>query len=83
MTRHRTTSIELDDETAQLLAQVARKLGVSEEEAIKRALDKAIVRDVSARKKDRLDILKKLQRRLALTSAKAEDWNSAIREARR
>jgi hypothetical protein len=78
-----TTALELDATTADLLAHLAETWGVSEEEAVRRAVAQANTATVSANKDDRLEAFKELQRSLGLTSAKAADWQDAVREARR
>lgn len=78
-----TTSLELDAMTARLLVRLAETWGVSEEEAIRRAVEQA--NDVTdlPNKESRLEALKALQRNLSLTPAKAAEWQDALREARR
>jgi hypothetical protein len=78
-----TTSLELDAITARLLVQVAETWGVSEEEAIRRALEQANAKADLPNKEARLEAFKDLQRRLDLTPAKAAEWQDAVREARR
>lgn len=76
-----TTSLELDTMTGRLLVHVAETWGVSEEEAIRRALEQANAKTDLPNKEARLEAFKDLQRRLHLTSAKAAAWQDAIREA--
>jgi hypothetical protein len=78
-----TTSIELDAMTTTLLLCVAKRWGITEEEAIRRALEEAGAKADLPHKQARLDAFKELQRRLDLTPAKAALWQEAIREARR
>ena len=78
-----TTSLELDAITARLLVHVAETWGVSQEEAIRRALEQANAKTDLPNKEARLEAFKDLQRRLALTPAKAAEWQDAVREARR
>jgi len=78
-----TTSLELDAMTARLLVHVAEAWGVSQEEAIRRALEQANAKTDVPSKEARLEAFKELQRRLRLTSAKAAEWQNAVREARR
>jgi hypothetical protein len=84
MTRNgNTTSIELDEMTAHLLSSVAKTWGISEEEAVRRALEQANAKADLPNKEARLDAFKELQRRLDLTPAKAAQWQEDIRDARR
>jgi len=76
-------SLELDAMTARLLVRLAETWGVSEEEAVRRAVEQANVANGSPNKAGRLEAFKELQRRLRLTSAKAAEWQDAVREARR
>ena len=76
-------SLELDAMTARLLVRLAETWGVSEEEAIRRAVEQANATTGVSNKEGRLEAFKELQRRLNLTSAKAAAWQDAIREARR
>jgi hypothetical protein len=78
-----TTSLELDAMTSRLLVHVAKTWGVSEEEAIRRALEQANAKADSPGKEARLQAFKELQRRLDLTPAKAAEWQDAVHEARR
>lgn len=78
-----TTSIDLDAMTTSLLLCVAKMWGITEEEAIRRALEEANAKADLPNKEARLGALKELQRRLNLTPAKAAEWQEAIREARR
>lgn len=77
------TSLELDATTASLLAQLAESWGVSEEEAVRRAVEQANVANGSPNKAGRLEAFEELQRRLRLTSAKAAAWQNTVRDARR
>jgi len=77
------TSLELDAVTARLLGHVAETWGVSEEEAIRRALEQANEKSDSPSKEARLGAFRELQRSLDLTPAKAAEWQDAVREARR
>lgn len=78
-----TTSLELDAMTARRLALLAKGWGVSEEEALRRAVEQASGVTQLPNKEGRLEAFKELQRRLDLTPAKAAEWQDAIREARR
>jgi len=77
------TSLDLDAMTASLLVRLADTWGVSEKEAVRRALKQADLATRTSNKEDRLAAFKGLQRSLDLTSAKAAAWQDAIREARR
>jgi hypothetical protein len=84
MNRNRnTTSIELDATTVDLLVRLAEVWAVSEDEAVRCALEQANNATNSGNKEGRFEAFKELQRRLSLTSAKAAGWQDAIRDARR
>jgi hypothetical protein len=79
-------SLRLDGLTFSLLVHLAEVWGLTEEEAAFRAiglaygaLEPSIEREASAR----LDAFKELQRSLDLTAAKAQQWQDAVRDARR
>jgi hypothetical protein len=79
-------SLELDGPTVSLLMHLAEIWGVTEEEAVHRAiglataaLEPSTEREISVR----LEAFKELQRSLDLTSAKAQEWQDAVRDARR
>lgn len=76
-------SLELDAMTAQHLARLAEMWGVSEEEAVRRAVAQANNSAATATSERRLEAFKQLQRSLSLTPAKAAEWQDAIRDARR
>ena len=78
-----TTSFELDAITVHLLVRLAEMWGVSEDEAVRRAVEQANAATNSLNKEDWLAAFKELQRSLSLTPAKAAEWQDAIREARR
>lgn len=80
---NRVTSLELDATTADLLTQLAETWGVSEEEAVRRAIEQANSANGSPKKEQRLQAFKELQQSLDLTPAKAEEWQRTIREGRR
>jgi hypothetical protein len=79
----RPTTLELDATTSSLLANLAAVWGVSEEEAVRRAVEQANAKSASASMEVRLEAFKALQRNLGLTSARAAEWQEAVREARR
>ncbi|MEW6304231.1 MAG: ribbon-helix-helix protein, CopG family [Verrucomicrobiota bacterium] len=76
-------SLELDAATARLVEHLAEVWGVTREEAVRRAVIQADAGSAVPGKGNRLEALKELQRRLALTPAKAAKWQAAIHEARR
>lgn len=78
-----TTSLELDVMTTRLLVRLAEKWGVSEEEAVRRAVEQANGVTALPNKESRLEAFQTLQRNLSLTPAKAAEWQDAVREARR
>jgi predicted transcriptional regulator len=84
MSRKKTViSVELEPTTARHLKWLAETWEVSEEEAIRRAVEQA--NDVTALpdKESWLEAFKALQRSLDLTPAKAAEWQNSIRDARR
>jgi len=78
-----TISLQLDAGTAELLEQLARAWGVSQEEAVKRAVTQAEAAPAPMKSSERLQAFKELQRRLQLTPEKAAGWQAAVRNARR
>ena len=76
-------SLELDSATANLLTHLAEAWGISEEEVVRRALEKANTQASMTSKADRMETFKALQRSLALTSAKAAEWQDVLQNARR
>jgi len=78
-----TTSLELDAVTAGLLVRLAKMWGVSQEEAIRRAVKQANAVTALPNNESRLEAFKALQRNLGLTPVKAAEWQAAVREARR
>ena len=76
-------SLEVDAMTAQRLVSLAKKWGVTEQEAIRRAVEQANLLTQSTSTNGRMEAFIELQRRLSLTPAKATEWQDAIREARR
>jgi hypothetical protein len=65
------------------LEHLAQAWGVIREEAVRRAVAQADAASATASKQSRLAAFKELQRRLALTPAKAAAWQTAVHEARR
>jgi hypothetical protein len=78
----RTTSLDLDARTARLLTRLAELWGVSQEDAVRRAVEQANAGMSSLNKDAWWEAFKELQRRLDLTPVKASQWREAIREAR-
>lgn len=78
-----TTLFELDAITVHLLVRLAEMWGVSENEALRRAVEQANAATNSLNKEDWFAAFKELQRSLSLTPAKAAEWQDDIREARR
>ena len=76
-------TLELDPATADLVEHLAHAWGVTREEAVRRAVAQADAASATASKPGRLAVFKELQRRLALTPAKAAVWQTAVHEARR
>jgi hypothetical protein len=76
-------AVELDSTTSQAVEHLARAWGVSQQEALRRAVQQAetTVRPVNG--PDRLAAFKALQRRLRVTPARASEWQSAVGAARR
>jgi hypothetical protein len=79
-------SLRLDGMTVSLLVHLAEVWGVTEEEAVHRAigLANAALGPLTERETSgRLEAFKELQRSLDLTSAKAQEWQDAVHQARR
>jgi predicted metal-dependent hydrolase len=71
----------LDLETARALEAMARRLGVSRSEALRRAIHAAAAQPGPIRAK-RLDALDALQRSLSLTRGRADGWARQTRTER-
>ena len=76
-------TVLIDESTLEVVEQLARTWGVSNEEAVKRAVTQAEATPASIKTSDRLQAFKELQRRLQLTPEKAAAWQASIRDARR
>jgi len=76
-------TLDLDSKTSQLLVRLANLWRVSKEEAVRRALEQAGVASSKPDLATRLAALSELRLRLNLTPAKAEEWQQAVRNARR
>ena len=76
-------AVELDASTGELLEHLARMWGVSREEAVRRAVAQAEASGERTLATGRLEAFQELQRRLHLTSEKADAWQAAVREGRR
>jgi hypothetical protein len=72
----------LDMDTIRALEDMARRLGVSKSEALRRAVRSAATK---GRKEENnaLQALDRLQKSLSLTSAKARAWARSVRKERR
>jgi hypothetical protein len=79
----RTRSLQLDAITTRLVVRLAETWGVSEEEAIRRAVEQANEIAALPDKESWLETFKALQCSLDLTPAKAVEWQNSIRNARR
>ena len=75
-------SLKLNPVISGLLDDLAKRWGISREDAIRRAIEQADARTGSLNREVRLAAFKELQRRLSLTSAKAAEWQNSIRDAR-
>jgi len=82
MSRNSTIHVDLDQLTAQKLVRLAAKWGVTQEEALRRALETADAQVEQVKDENRLEILRELQQRLELTPAQADAWEAAVRNAR-
>lgn len=72
----------MDQLTAQKLGRLAAKWGVTQDEALRRALETADAQIEQVKDENRLAILRELQQRLALTPDLAVAWQAATRNAR-
>ena len=76
-------ALELDATTFQGVEHLAQAWGVSNQEAVRRAVEQADTAASPPEKPDRLAAFKALQRRLHLTPGKAAEWQAAVGDARR
>lgn len=76
-------ALELDATTIRVVEHLAQAWGVSKQEAVRRAVEQADATANLPTKPDRLAAFKALQSRLQLTPAKAAEWQTAVRDARR
>jgi len=76
-------SVDLDVSTFRLLSRLAKTWRVSKAEAVRRALEQANASAGSRETESRLAVFAELQQRLDLTPAKADEWQDAVRDARR
>jgi hypothetical protein len=76
-------SLELDVASHRLLTRLALNWRVSEEQAVRRALEQASRATNSQDRGGRLEAFNLLRRRLGLTPSKAQDWQKVVYEARR
>ena len=72
----------LDIDTIRALEDMARRLGVSKSEALRRAVRSAAAKG-RTEGSDALQALDRLQKSLSLTSAKAQAWARTVRKERR
>ena len=75
--------VSLDSSTLEAVEQLARSWGVTQEEAVRRAVAQADATTAAADKPDRLRALRELQSRLQLTPQKAAAWQTSVRDGRR
>ena len=75
--------LELDATTAAAVTHLAQAMGVSPEEAVRRAVQSVDVPTGHSDAQKKLAALDALCRSLNLTDEKAEAWKAVIREARR
>jgi hypothetical protein len=73
----------LDIDTIRALENMARRLGVSKSEALRRAVRSAAGKGRAEEGNDALQALDRLQKSLSLTSAKAQTWVRNVRKERR
>jgi hypothetical protein len=72
----------LDLETIRALEDMARRLGVSKSEALRRAVRSAAGKGRTTQGSDALQALDRLQKSLDLTSAKARAWVRSVKKER-
>ncbi len=76
------STYSLDVETVRQLEQMARRLGISKSEALRRAI-RAAAGESTDEQRQAVAALDELQRSLELTSSEARDWARRTREERR
>jgi hypothetical protein len=72
----------LDLETIRALEDMARRLGVSKSEALRRAVRSAAGKERTTQGSDALQALDRLQKSLDLTPAKARAWVRSVKKER-
>jgi hypothetical protein len=78
-----TVELQLDFATLRTLDALAQGWGVSRDAAAKRVIREAIPQANTPAPAAKIAVLKELQRSLSLTREKADDWQSAVGDARR
>jgi hypothetical protein len=76
-------TLELDAVTAAIVRHLAETLGVSPEEAVRRAVQSADVQTHEVDVRRKLQALDALCRSLNLDDEKAARWKATVRDARR
>jgi len=76
-------TVELDSATAEVLDRLAQAWGVSQADAVRRAVSEAGAVSAEPAALSRLQAFKELQRRLQLTPERAASWCASVREGRR
>jgi len=75
--------LEIDDDTAVALEELAKAWGMSRQEAVRRAIAEAKAAAASVEGIQRVEAFREMQRRLHLTPEKAAAWQDLLREGRR
>jgi hypothetical protein len=75
--------LEIDEDTAAALEELAKAWGMSRQEAARRAIAEAKASTVSVDGVQRIKAFRELQRRLHLTPEEAASWQDLVREGRR
>jgi chorismate mutase len=75
--------LQLDFTTLSILDTLAERWGVSRDVAAERAIRQAAPATGETASAAKIEVLRELQRNLALTSEKASKWQTVAREARR
>lgn len=73
----------LDPQTVRQLEGMARRLGVSKSEALRRAIRSAAVGDIADEREQALAALRQLRRSMNLDAAAADEWTRSVRDERR
>ena len=80
-TRSVKATYSLDEETTRTLEGLARRLGVSKSEALRRAIRQLASLDLDPGDAE-LVALDRLQQKLGLTASEADEWASRVRRER-